>query len=75
MAASKLSVVGAPPERLNVASEVQQAAHAIGTMSARVVSSVGRPWATEPQIKAAEAECLEIAERALGLARMLRGGR
>ena len=74
MAASKLTIVGSPPERITVAQDVQKAAHAINTMAGRLVSAVGRPWTTEPQIAATADECLVIAEQALALARMLRKG-
>lgn len=75
--AATLTVVAKspPPGRINVDHEVQKSAHAINTMAGRIVASVGRSWTTEPQIAAAEAECLDIAERALGLAKALRAAR
>jgi hypothetical protein len=61
----------APPARIDTNPEARKLAGLMGASANRVSGLIGRAWTTQESVDRAKADCLEIAEQALALIRVL----
>ncbi len=61
----------APPARIDTNPEARRLAGSLGSSAQRVSSLLGKAWTTQESVDRAKADCLEIAEQALALIRVL----